>query len=192
MINNIFLAFIPLFVAMDAIGLLPIYISLTEDLSKSEKNKALIHSIITASILAVAFIFLGKTIFKLLNITMGDFMIGGGTILFSIAIMDILDLSKRKKGATYSLGAVPLGTPLMVGPGVLTAILLIVPQYGIIPVLISVFLNVLLAALIFRSSGLLLRILGRTGSKAVSKIISLFLAAFAIMLVRKGFESFLK
>ena len=60
MIKNIFLAFIPLFVAVDAIGVLPIFTSLTEGLDKKEKTRIVCQSMITAVCLAVGFIFLGK------------------------------------------------------------------------------------------------------------------------------------
>ena len=64
--TNYLLAFIPIFVAVDALGTLPIYISLTEGLHKKKKIRVIYHSIITAVCLAVGFIFLGKAVFRLL------------------------------------------------------------------------------------------------------------------------------
>ena len=71
--NVFFLAFIPIFVAVDPIGLLPIFIAFTTGLDPRVKRKVLLESILTALCLAVGFIFLGKAVFKLLGITMGDF-----------------------------------------------------------------------------------------------------------------------
>ena len=113
-------------------------------------------------------------------------MVAGGTVLFCIAIMDILRVSVERSGAGEQLGAVPLGTPLIAGPAVLTTSLLIIEEYGMVPTLISVTVNIGIAGVMFYVSEYLSRILGEAGSKALSKIVSLFLAAIAVMMVRKG------
>ncbi len=186
MVKNILLAFIPIFVAVDAVGVLPIFISFTETFNKKEKATIIGHSMVTAICLAIFFIFLGKGIFRFLGITMGDFMIAGGTILFCIAIIDIVNPEKKRRIPTRELGVVPLGTPLIVGPAVLTTSLIIIGEYGVYPTLISVVINVLLAGLIFLSSNFFIKIIGESGTKAVSKIASLLLAAIAVMMIRKG------
>lgn len=186
-LRDILLAFIPIFVAVDAIGILPFFISLTADLTKKQKTSIIIQSMFTASGLALGFILIGKIVFNLLGITIGDFMIAGGAILFCIAITDILNSSeKRRGGAISELGAVPLGTPLIVGPAVLTTSLVIIDQYGIIATIVSVIVNILLAGFIFLLSSSIMKFLGDPGSKALSKIMSLLLAAIAVMLIRKG------
>ncbi|MEW6536410.1 MAG: MarC family protein [Candidatus Auribacterota bacterium] len=186
MIKNILLAFIPLFVAVDAIGVLPMFVSLTQGLNQQEKRTVIIQSMITALCLAFGFIFLGKAVFKFLGITIGDFMIAGGSVLFCIAIIDILNPEKKRRLPSKDMGAVPLGTPLIVGPAVLTTSLAIIAEYGTAATLISVLLNVLLAGLIFFFSRLLIRALGEAGTKALSKVMALLLAAIAVMMIRKG------
>ena len=131
MIKNICLAFIPLFVAVDAIGLPPLFMSLTANLNSSQKDRIIIQSMITASGLALGFILVGKAVFHILGITIGDFMIAGGIILFGIAITDLINPSQRRRAPTEELGVVPLGTPMIVGPAVLTTCLVIIPEYGI-------------------------------------------------------------
>ena len=113
-------------------------------------------------------------------------MIAGGLILLCIAIIDIVSPGKKRRIPAKELGSVPLGTPLIVGPAVLTTSLIIIGEYGLYPTLVSVLVNVLLAGLIFSFSGILIRFLGESGSKALSKIMNLFLAAIAIMMMRKG------
>jgi multiple antibiotic resistance protein len=184
--RNFLLAFIPIFVAVDALGDLPIFISLTEGLKKKEKRKIIVNSATTATLLAVAFIFLGKFIFKVLGITVGDFMIAGGFVLFCIAIRDILSSGKQRRVPAKELSAVPLGIPLIVGPAVLTTSLIIIAEYGLVPTLVSVVVNVVLAGVIFSSSDILIKLLGENGTRALSKVMSLLLAAIAIMMVRKG------
>jgi len=186
MLRNILLAFIPIFVAVDAIGVLPLFVSFTEGIKKKEKSKIVFQSMITAMCLAIGFIFLGKAIFRLLGITIGDFMVAGGSILFYIAIRDIMGPGKGSGFKGQELGAVPLGTPLIVGPAVLTTSLIIIEEYGLVATLTSVLINIVLAGLIFSLSEILIRILGKAGSRALSKVTNLLLAAIAVMMMRKG------
>ena len=186
MLKSVIMAFIPIFVAVDAIGVLPIFISLTEGLKRQEKANIIFQSVITAISLAVGFIFLGKIVFRILGITVGDFMIAGGVILFCLGIIDIVNPEKKRRIPSAQLGAVPLGTPLIVGPAVLTTSLIILGEYGAFITLVSVVINVLLAALIFSLSGELMKYIGDAGAKALSKITSLLLAAIAVMMIRKG------
>jgi len=190
-LKNILLAFIPLFVAVDAIGLLPIFVSLTEGLDRKEKKKIIVQSMFTAFLLAVSFILVGKLVFRLLGITIGDFMIAGGALLFCIAIIDIINHTKQRRMPEKDLGAVPIGTPLIVGPAVLATSLVIISQYGPLPTIIAVIANILIAGLVFNSSYWLIKVLGDAGTKALSKIMSLLLAAIAVMLIRKGIMMFL-
>jgi multiple antibiotic resistance protein len=190
-LKAILLSLIPLFVAVDAIGVLPIYVSLTESLNKQEKNKIIVQSMVTAFLLAVGFILIGKLIFKLLGITIGDFMVAGGALLFCIAITDIMNPAKERRMASKDLGAVPIGTPLIVGPAVLTTSLLIISEYGLLPTVVSVIGNILFAGLVFSGSFWLIKGLGEAGTKALSKIMSLLLAAIAVMLMRKGILMFI-
>jgi multiple antibiotic resistance protein len=192
MLKNILLSFIPLFVAVDAVGVLPIFVSLTEGIQQKEKTKIIVQSVLTALCLAVGFIFLGKGVFRVLGITIGDFMIAGGAILFCLAITDIINPVKERRIPARELGAVPLGTPLIVGPAVLTTSMVIVSQYGLFATLISVLINILLSGIIFSLSSVLIKVLGEAGSKALSKITSLLLAAIAVMLVRKGLIEFFR
>ena len=191
MLKNILLSLIPLFVAVDAIGVLPIFVSLTESLEQKERTKVIIQSMLTASGLAIGFVLVGKLVFRFLGIAMGDFMIAGGAILFCLAIIDIATPVKKRRIPGPDLGAVPLGTPLIAGPAVLTTSIVIISHYGLVPTIISILVNILFAGLLFRVSFGLMKFLGEAGSKALSKITSLLLAAIAVMLIRKGLQQFL-
>ncbi len=186
MFKSFLLAFIPIFVAVDAVGTLPIFISLTLGIDQKRKKVIIAQSIITALCLAIGFIFLGKIVFRFLGITMGDFMVAGGIILFCIAIMDLLSSGKERRVPAEELGAVPIGTPLIVGPGVLTTSLMIIDSYGFAPTILAVLANVLLAGGIFTFSDQLIKILGKSGSRALSKVMALLLASIAVMMIRRG------
>ncbi|MBF0253330.1 MAG: MarC family protein [Candidatus Omnitrophica bacterium] len=186
MLKSAFLAFIPIFVAVDAIGVLPIFVSLTEKIPGRGRLDVIIKSLVTAFCLAIGFIFLGKAVFRVLGITVADFMVAGGALLFCIAIIDILNPVKKRRIPDSELGFVPIGTPLIVGPAVLTTSLLMLDAYGMAATLISVVVNILLAGAVMLSANVFIRVLGVAGVRALSKVISLLLSAIAVMMIRKG------
>ena len=192
MLNNFVLCFVPLFFAVDSIGVLPMFMSLTEDLSKKEVQKIIFQSLLTAVIVSFVFVFLGQTIFNYLGITTYDFMIAGGCVLFIISLRDILNFEKKQRGVDIdSLGAVPIGVPLIVGPAVLTTSLILINEYGFVLPLIALLLNIFLACVVFYFSIPINKVLGNAGSRTVSKIFGLILAAIAVMMIRKGIVSFM-
>lgn len=185
--NEFWLCFVPLFVAVDAIGTLPIFMGLSEGLPPRRVTRVLTESIITAIAVAMAFLLGGSWILQLLGITVADFMVAGGVLLFVMALQDMLGYDKRRRRLDATdLGAVPLGVPLISGPAVLTTGLLLMKQHGIGPTSAALVVNVLLAGVLFRFSERVNHVLGRTGARVLSKIAALLLAAIAVMLVRKG------
>ena len=184
--NEFLLSFIPIFVAMDAIGVLPMFIGFTERLKPREKQKILTQSIITAFVIGVVFLFLGKWIFRILGILVADFKITGGLGLLAISLKDILRYEKFSKMPSETMGAVPIGTPLITGPAVLTTIIILLDAYGIYPTIASFTINLIITWIMFSYSAAISNFLGKAGSKAFSKIASLLLAAIAVMMIRKG------
>jgi multiple antibiotic resistance protein len=190
--NEFLLCFVPLFVAVDAIGVLPLFLSLTEGIKKEKVNKIIFQSTVTAIIVALSFLVLGKIVLGLLGITVADFMIAGGSLLFVISLSDMISMEKKKFAIDpESVGAVPIGVPLIVGPAVLTTMILLIDQYGALLTVFSVILNIIITAVIFVFSGGIYRLLGKAGSKTVSKLASLILASIAVMMVRKGIMIFI-
>jgi len=180
------LSFIPIFVAMDAIGVLPMFIGFTEHLKPREKQRILTQSIITAFVIGIVFLFLGRWIFKILGILVADFKIAGGLVLLAISLRDILQHEKSHKIPSDTLGAVPIGTPLITGPAVLTTIIILLDSYGMVPTITSFVINLVITWISFSYATAISNVLGKAGSKAFSKIASLLLAAIAVMMMRKG------
>ena len=187
------LCFVPLFVAVDSIGVLPMFMSFTQDIDPARVRRIIYQSVITAALVALAFLALGTAILKLLGITVADFMVAGGVLLFIISISDLLATEKvQRKIDAESLGAVPLGVPLIAGPAVFTTSILLLNDYGIIPTGSAVVINIVIAGIVFRLAEPINRFLGKTGSKVIPKIASLLLAAIAVMIVRKGIMVFIQ
>ncbi|MBI3814189.1 MAG: MarC family protein [Nitrospinae bacterium] len=191
-ITNFFLAIIPIFVAIDAIAVLPIFINMTEGVSAAEKKVILKQSVITAFIVSLCFLAVGKFIFGALGITVSDFKIAGGIVLLVIAINDLLFPGKRRSYEGSSIGVVPLGMPLIVGPGVLTTIIILVDTYGYLPTLFSILFNLFIVWIAFNNSDRIIKILGENGAKGFAKVMSIFLAAIAVMMIRRGIFELVK
>ena len=186
-LKEFFICFVPLFVAVDAFGVLPLFISLTEDLPPARIRSLVLQSVVTASLVAVTFLLAGTALLSLLGITVADFTVAGGSLLFVISMTDLVSSGLVRKEQDYSvLGAVPIGVPLITGPAVLTTCLLLLHQHGVVATLAAVVANVLLAGGVFYFAVPITRYLGHAGTKTLSKIASLLLAAIAVMMIRKG------
>lgn len=186
------LSFVPMFVAVDALGIVPMYLGLTENIPKEEKKILIIQASLTALIICLVFLFIGNAIFNFLGITLNDFRIAGGLILLIISINDLLFYPSRVRDIKQSdVGIVPIGIPLIAGPGVLTTILISDKAYGFNYTIISLLLNILLIFTSLYFADFISKILRDAGSKAFAKVASLFLAAIAVMMIRTGLvESF--
>ena len=186
------LCFVPLFVAVDAIGVLPTFLSLSQGMEAQRVRRVIRQSMATATAVALAFLALGTAILDLLGITVADFMVAGGILLFVLAMGDLLANEKLQRQIDPdSLGAPPLGVPLITGPAVLVTSMLLLNQYGAAWTAAAIVANILIAGLVFRFAAGIGRLLGRVGEKIVSKIAMLLLAAIAVMMVRKGIEAFI-
>jgi multiple antibiotic resistance protein len=135
----------------------------------------------------VAFVFAGQALFRWLGIGVQDFMIAGGILLLAFAMRDLLTMEKSiPRVHRHTVGAVPIGVPLMVGPAVLTTSILLADQHGYLLTLAAIFTNILIAGIAFCFSRGINRLLGLTGVRTVSKVVSVILAAYGVMMVRRG------
>jgi multiple antibiotic resistance protein len=178
--------FIPLFVAIDVFAILPIFISLTVDVPKSERQAIIRDSTLTALIVSLLFVALGEAIFNILGITSDDFKIAGGLILLVLAISELIRHEEERRKPVGRVGVVPIGVPLIVGPAVLTTIIVLVDHYGIIPTIIALVLNFFIVWVSFINAERIINLLGKGTTGGISKIMSLLLASIAIMMIRLG------
>ncbi len=149
MIEKFFLAFIPVFVAIDPIGLVAIFLGLGTSASREQRKRQALLGIFTALGIAVGFIFLGKIIFAALGITVADFQVAGGLILLGLAGRELLSVGPQDRGGGDEFGVVPLGMPLIAGPALLTALLILVDTVGLVFTLTSLLVNLALVVIAF-------------------------------------------
>jgi multiple antibiotic resistance protein len=189
LIEPYLLTFIPIFVAVDAIGNIPLFISLVEGLSKKQRQKIIIDSVTTATVVAILFVLIGKWVLGVVGITISDFQIAGGILLFVIAVRLLLPGTYKtllSNGHEKDIGVFPLGTPLITGPAVLTTTLMMRDSFGVFPTFISLLVNMLIVWFTLAKADSIMRLMGAGGTRAFSKIMYILLAAIGVMMVRKG------
>jgi len=182
------LNFVPLFVAIDAMGNVPIVISITEDMTATQRARVVNIALVTAAAMGLAFLFAGKYILEFLDISVSHFAIAGGLILLALSVKDIVTGKMMEMPLKQELVAiVPIGTPLTVGPATLTTLLLLNQDYKLGIVLLAFALNMVATWGILFSGNRIAGFLGQGGLKAFSKVASLLLAAIAVRMMVKGF-----
>lgn len=184
-------AFIPLFVAIDPIGLAAIFLGLGQGVAKERRQKIADQAIWTGGLVALGFLFLGKSIFAALGISVGDFQIAGGLILFILAAKDLVQSAAEPEKLPEDFGVVPLGMPLIAGPASITTLLVLAQTeaIGLVITLAALVVNLILVVLALHYSEWLGRRIGPTGMRAISKIISMLLAAIAVSMIRHGIRN---
>jgi multiple antibiotic resistance protein len=165
------------------------YLSLASNLEEPHRQGATRQAILTAFVVGVCFLFLGKLVFRALGITVADFQIAGGIILLAVAVQELVSSEVQTRVGSKDFGVVPLGMPLIAGPGMLTALLSVAESTGATITLGALLVNLAMVWLALRLAEPLSRLIGVTAMRAVSRIIALLLAAIAVNLIRRGWQS---
>ncbi|MFI5355755.1 MAG: MarC family protein [Opitutales bacterium] len=189
MVAHFLQAFIPLFVAIDPVGLTAIFLALGQDTPPPVRKRIASQAAWTGGLVALGFLLLGQSIFAAVGITVSDFQIAGGLILFILAARDLVhSAAEEPVKLADDFGVVPLGMPLIAGPASITTLLLLAQTQGLLLTLISLAVNLVVVVLAFVCSEWLGRKIGATGLRAISKIISMLLAAIAVAMIRRGWS----
>lgn len=182
------LAFVPLLVAMDPIGLPPLFVAMTRGLADDHIRRVTRQAVLTAAVVAIGFMFAGQALFRALGIGVADFQVAGGLVLLIMALRDLAGTSATPPPSPDDFGVVPLGMPLITGPATLAALLVQFEVHGAALALSAFVCNLALVYLALRFAHQLQRLIGVTGLKAASKIILLLLAAIAVHMIRRGWQ----
>lgn len=182
------LSFTAIFVALDVIGIVPLFLSLTRNMPEGERKSVLDKSLLVAIIVALVFAILGNSIFRFLSISVADFKIAGGLVLLLVSLADLLHGPEPQTQTSGSTGVVPLAVPLITGPGLITTAILQVSVSGMVITLAALATNFLIVWVALRNASVISRLIGRDGTVVVSKIVALLLAAIAVAMMRGGLE----
>jgi multiple antibiotic resistance protein len=202
---------IALFVVMDPIGVIPLYVSLTRNMPNHERKVVSSNAVITTGILLLVFAIAGTTILSIFGVTISSFMIAGGILLFIVAIelltrgewtfgnpRTITNLERESPNMVNDLlpdtdnesggesGVVPLAFPLLAGPGAITSVMISYQSNGLLISILSIAIVVGLTFLILRIADSINRLLGQRGSMIVTRVFAVIVAAIAVQYIIQG------
>jgi multiple antibiotic resistance protein len=190
-INELTKSVIALFVVVDPIGNVPIFIALTSRMDKAQKKKTATVAIITAVSLLILFAFAGTRILSIFAINIYSFMIAGGILLFilSIELLTHGTLRYNKENSVEDTGVVPLAFPLLVGPGAMTTVIISFETAGLEITVLAIIIVVGITYLTLLLINPINRILGKRGSMIISRVFAIFIAAIAIQYILNGIRN---
>jgi multiple antibiotic resistance protein len=189
-------AFVTLFLVIDPLGLLPVFISLTQDHTKTRTGIALRSCVIAVAILLL-FAGFGEKLLNFIGIGMPAFRISGGLLLFLTAVEMLFSkrAERREEQSEEDSGedpaVFPLAMPLIAGPGAMATMILIAgdvrEEFNAMLVGSAAMLCVItITFLLFLTSSFVERLLGKTGIKVISKLMGLLLAALSVQFIVDG------
>lgn len=190
-------AFVTLFVVIDPIGLAPIFIALTPNMTGAERRRLGLRSLVIAAILLTLFGLAGEAILSGIGISISAFRIAGGLLLFLTALDMLFERrTERREGQAegeapdHDPSVFPLAMPLLAGPGALATMILLVGENQGVGHVVMVHLMMLgvlaIAMLLFVLATPLARALGRTGTMVVTRLLGMLLAALSVQFVIDG------
>lgn len=186
-VSSFVASFILLFSVFDVIGTVPLFLSLTQDLQE-HRARIVRDAVIIATVILLIFATIGPLIFRVLGITINDFKIAGGIILFIIAVDNLRGkISQTRTIAATEIAAFPLATPLLAGPGAISTVMIYAnPPYGLLEIYLVILLNALIAFVILERASWVQKALGDNGTQVFTRIVGLLLAAIGIAFIREG------
>lgn len=186
-------AFATLFVIIDPPGNLPIFMALTSKASERNRKRIAFQANFIAAILLLAFGFFGFELFGALGISAQALQVSGGLLLLLIALQ-LLTGEEQDPGegdGSIHVAMVPLGMPLLAGPGGIVAFMLLVDEAGrewtrIATVVGALAIVLLISWLFMRFAGPIMKVLGESGIMLLTRLSGMLLAAIAAQLIING------
>jgi len=190
--------FVTLFVIIDPPGTIPIFLSLTSSMTAKQRSRAALVAVGVAMLIISTFALFGRFILDYMHISLPALQFSGGLLLLIIA----LQLLAGKEGEMaasegVNVALVPLGTPLLGGPGAIVAMMLFVDQTGgkgprIAALVIALALMAVVMYSVMRFSGIIARMLGKGGVTLVTRISGVLLAAISTQMIFDAVHSFIE
>jgi multiple antibiotic resistance protein len=186
-VSSFVASFILLFSVFAVIGTVPLFLALTQDLQE-QRARIVRDAVIIATVILLVFASVGPLIFEVLGITINDFKIAGGIILFIIAVDNLRGkISQTRTIAATEIAAFPLATPLLAGPGAISTVMIYAnPPYGLLEIFLVILLNSLFAFVILERASWVQKALGNNGTQVFTRIVGLLIAAIGIAFIREG------
>lgn len=191
-------SFATLFVIIDPIGLMPVFIALTPGMDAKHRRGIALRACLIAFLVLALFAFLGEAVLNFVGISMEAFKIAGGALLFLTALDMLFERrQERRDNAVEDVpdpSVFPMAIPLIAGPGSIATVILLSNQvdgiHGPLLVLAVALAVLLVACALFLAGNLLERALGKIGINVVTRLLGMLLAALSIQFVLDGLKDF--
>ena len=189
--------FITLFVIMDPPGTVPIFLGLTAAMTRHQRNRAARQAVLVALGVIVAFALFGQKLLEYLHITLPALQTAGGLLLLLVALELLTGNDKEPEStADVNVALVPLGTPLLAGPGAIVATMVFVQQCHVVADYLAVGLAIVAVHICLyvamRFSNAIHRLIGNSGVTLVTRIAGLLLSAIAVQLIADAVRAFVE
>lgn len=176
-----------LFAVIDILGSIPIIIGLRKKVGHIQSEKASL----VASLIMIAFLFVGESILSLIGIDVNSFAVAGAFIIFFLAIEMILGITLYKDDQPESASIVPIAFPLIAGAGTMTSLLSLRAEYYVENIIIAILINIVFVYIVLKSSGKIEKLLGKNGLNIIRKVFGVILLAIAVKLFATNINALL-
>ncbi|YCO04613.1 YchE family NAAT transporter [Vibrio sp. VNB-15] len=194
--------FLGLVAAVNPVGIMPVFVSLTGHMTPEEKSKTATTANVAVAIILIISLFAGQLLLDMFSISLDSFRVAGGLLLLSIAFSMMSgklgeDKQNKQEKTEYvsreQIGVVPLAMPLMAGPGAISSTIVYGARYpsalDTVGISVTIVLFCFCSWLLFRSAPLIVRFLGQTGINVITRIMGLILGALGIEFIANGLRN---
>ena len=189
---NLAKAAIVLFIIVDPFGNIPIFVGLTEKMAENQKRKVFNTACLVGFVLLLVFAFTGQEIFNIFGVSIYSFEMAGGILLLIISIRILISGNMHEDvESPESIGAVPIAIPLLVGPGAITTTIFNLQAYDVYITALAVLIVMVITWVILRFMYKVYRVLGKTGSLVIARVMALLIAAIAVQYILIGVTHYL-
>ena len=205
-IDDLVKSIIALFVVIDPIGSVPLFIAITQNMEKKERKSISKVAIITAAALLIVFAVAGSKIFEIFGISVSSFMVAGGVLLFIVSIELLTHgvwsfgngcggvgsgVGSFSSSVSGESGVVPLAFPILAGPGAITSVIISFQTAGLIVTILSITVVIGITYIVLLFVNQIYRLLGRRGSMIITRVFAVLIAAIAVQYIVYGFKNIL-
>lgn len=189
MLLQLIQVFFAVFGVLDPVGNTPVFMSLTARMDRAKRRRLATAAVLRAALILVIFVFGGVALLNAFHISLESFRIAGGIIasLIGLQIVFGIEMPHDKPEHEEDIGVVPLAMPLIAGPGMLTLAVILTKEYGYALTLAGIGANLVLTKVLFDRSETVIRMLGRSGSHMLVKVMGLILLGIGIEFIRSAF-----
>jgi multiple antibiotic resistance protein len=186
MIPEFVAAFVPMFVIIEPLASIPLFLALTKKATASQRARAALEASIVAAVVLTLFVLIGLPLLEVMGIGFQSFKIAGGLVLLIVGIYSVLGIQFTEKTKELDIAVVLIAVPMMTGPGAMSMAIILSKEYGQVISLSASLCAIAVTGILLRFSGAIRNVIGNRGLEIQSRVFGLFVAALAIQFISEG------